>query len=487
MRSLSRTLIIGTTAGTAAILVAAGIALFFLVRHGLISQFDQSLVDEARLLASTVEDDMGTLDLEFADLDMREFRGQSPLAYLQLRSVDGAVIYESSASGELHTPMEPAVSRSPQYQFARLPDGSRGRAVSFEFTPREEGATQDARGTGLAENGHAEPTSLLLIRSTKVIDQILVRLRLLLVAVGMISVTLASVLLWWLVRHSLRPLENLACEIAEVNADDLGRQVDGESCPQEFQPVVAKLNDLLRRLEIAFRRERTLNANVAHELRTPLTGLRLKMDVARSKDREPHEYRVAIDQCREITVEMQSMVEKLLSLAKFEAGQAETRPEHVELNDLLNDTWSHLELIAARRRLQVQWELGPHISLMNDPSMLAVVARNVLENAAIHSDEEGTVRITTTAANGVAEIAVTNTGSKLSQAEADTAFDQFWRHDKARSGTNAQCGLGLSLVKKAVSILQGTVSARSEPGGEFEIRVSVPQCCQSPSSSGFSR
>jgi signal transduction histidine kinase len=325
---------------------------------------------------------------------------------------------------------------------------------------------------GLADEDRTAPISLLLVRSTSVIDQTLADLRLLLTAIGVGSVTLASALLWWLIRRSLHPLNNLAREIAELSADDLGRQIEGKSCRQEIQPVVAKLNDLLGRLEAAFRREHTLNA--AHELRTPLTGLRLKMDVAASMDREPHEYRTAIDECREITAQMQRMVEDLLSLAKLEAGQTEIHLEEMSVNELLQQIWSQLEPVAAWRQLHVQWELARRASLVSDSSLLAVVTRNLLENAVLHRDEKGTVRISTATEDGVAEIVVANSGSALTQAEADRAFEHFWRHDAARSEANTHCGLGLSLVQKSVAILKGTVSAKSQRGEEFEVRVSLP-------------
>jgi len=122
----------------------------------------------------------------------------------------------------------------------------------------------------------------------------------------------------------------------------------------------------------------------------------------------------------------------------------------------------------------VQWELAPSVSIVSDSSLLAVVLRNVLENAVLHSDEKGTLRITTATSNGEAEIVVANSGSKLTQAEADRAFDQFWRYDDARNEVNRHCGLGLSLVKKTVAILQGAVSAQSAQDGEFEVRVTIP-------------
>ena len=88
MRSLSRTLVLGTTLAAAVILVSAGASLYVLVRASLLKQFDRSMLDKAQLLASTIEQERGELVLEFDELDMREFEGQAlgregqPLAWV---------------------------------------------------------------------------------------------------------------------------------------------------------------------------------------------------------------------------------------------------------------------------------------------------------------------------------------------------------------------------------------------------------------------
>ena len=59
-------------------------------------------------------------------------------------------------------------------------------------------------------------------------------------------------------------------------------------------------------------------------------------------------------------------------------------------------------------------------------------------------------------------------------------FERFWRNDAARTAAGVHCGLGLSLVTRAVSALGGSVEARSTEGGRFEIAVSVPSLRSDP-------
>ena len=57
---------------------------------------------------------------------------------------------------------------------------------------------------------------------------------------------------------------------------------------------------------------------------------------------------------------------------------------------------------------------------------------------------------------------------------AAMVFERFWRGDAARSATGDRCGLGLSLVRKAVSVLGGSVDVSSRAGGQFGMAVSIP-------------
>jgi two-component system sensor histidine kinase QseC len=272
----------------------------------------------------------------------------------------------------------------------------------------------------------------------------------------------------------MSPLEKLARQIGRFSEDDLAARIDLDAPPLEIQPVVDRLNDLLRRLEDAFRRERAFSANVAHELRNPLAGLRLKMDVATSRTRQPPEYERAIDDCRRITAQMQTMVENLLALARIEAGQVQVRRESLLLDRLVRELWEPLEAEAAGRLLNVLWSREEEVPIVSDPSLLRVVLRNVLENAVAYADQGGTVRIEARSVDHQARLSVSNSGSRLSQDQAESVFQQFWRGDEARSQAGAHCGLGLSLVRKIAGVLGGTAVARCNKDGDFELVLSIP-------------
>ena len=102
----------------------------------------------------------------------------------------------------------------------------------------------------------------------------------------------------------------------------------------------------------------------------------------------------------------------------------------------------------------------------------AEAVRNMLENAAQHANDGGTVAIETKTDDSMASLLVRNTGSRVSQDDAERVCERFWRGDASRNLTGVHSGLGLALVRRVAVLLGGDVSVRSSVGGDFEIEVS---------------
>lgn len=336
------------------------------------------------------------------------------------------------------------------------------------------GLPNDASHTEERPTPASRPITLVLARDTQSIDETLVRLGRLLLSVGAVAIpTLASVL-WLVVRRNLGSLDLLARQIGQLRESDLSTRIKLAGCPRELKPVIDRLNRLLQQLDAAFQHEREFSAGLAHELRTPLAGLRLKTDVALSKSRQSHEYQQAIADCREIAAQMETMTENLLSLARLEAGRVKTMPERVVPNEIITESWKVLSELAEKRRLRVEWKLGLDSPVITDPTHLAMVIRNLLDNAVRYADEGGLVRIETAEVNGDAVFRIANSGSTLPQNRVEKVFERFWRGDSARSDAAIHCGIGLSLTRKAVTILGGLIQVQSTAGGDFEVTVSIP-------------
>ncbi|MGB2823328.1 MAG: sensor histidine kinase N-terminal domain-containing protein, partial [Phycisphaerae bacterium] len=138
MRSLRARLVIGTTVGMAAVLLAAGVVVYLLARASLVDQLDSSLIDKARLLASAVEHEGPRVEPEFDELDLSAYRSPDGPGYLQLRHENGPVVFRSpSLEGRDLDPV-PTADATPSCRWLKLGDGRTGRAVTLAFRPRRD-------------------------------------------------------------------------------------------------------------------------------------------------------------------------------------------------------------------------------------------------------------------------------------------------------------------------------------------------------------
>lgn len=468
-RSLQSRLLLGTAIAASIVLCTAAGVLYFLMRSSLYREFDASLAAEVRAMTVLLEQDGNVIKFEIENLNMPEYSGSGRPAYLQAWRADGHILARSPSLAGRDLAKISGSLNEPVYHAVTLPDGRRGRQVGISCLPRIE----DNEGENRPKQATSPPVTLVLARETATIDRTLATLRLLLTGVWAVALVAMLAVLAIVVRRGLHPAEVLAARISELGEADLSARIELADVPAELKPVIDRLNQLLARLEEAFHRERAFSADVSHELRTPLAGLRSILEVSLSQPRDGEKYRQSIAESLDITEHIQSMVQNLLWLARAEAGRVQVTRESVDLGELLNECWQSMEDRVRERSLQVEQHIQSPCPVQADRDKLQQVIHNILENAVTYTNTGGRIRIEAGEQTGRISLKVTNSGSRVSPQDAPRVFDRFWRGDAARTDTGHHCGLGLSLCRKIVTLLGGTITAETTDG-EFTITTVFP-------------
>jgi two-component system heavy metal sensor histidine kinase CusS len=471
MRSLRKSLTRTTMLSVIAVLIGAGLLLSMLVEASLFNRFDGALAEEARLLASMVECNGDRIDLEFAETETSDRLFPDHISYMQLWRDNGEVLFRSASLRNTNLDRRSGPVDSPLIWDISLLDGRPGRAIGIDFIPKGEG--DDDREAEPAKKPLVPQTkiTLVLARDTVELAETLSSLRLVLIAMGLITIAVSAGALQWAINRGLKPFSELSVQINNLDEHALSQQIDVHGAPKELLPVITRLNNLLRRLDSAFERERQFSADVAHELRTPLAGLRTTIEVALSTSRESTEYMESLGDCLQVVIQMQRLVENLLSLARFESGQLEINLEANTLKELALANWMPFRQTAAAKRLEVTWDLQDGEPLLVDPALVGLVMRNIFENSVVHSDEGGNIRIEVKNSDQKASFRVVNSATGISADMAEKVLGRFWRKDQARSTSGAHHGLGLALVDRIISLLGGEVSVDTSSKGLFVISV----------------
>jgi two-component system OmpR family sensor kinase len=283
----------------------------------------------------------------------------------------------------------------------------------------------------------AQPLSVRQQRAAELALRTLKPFALLLPVLGLV--------IWIAVGHALVPLERLTQQLKarRVNALD---PLPAAGLPDEVQPLVQALNDLLARLRAALERERAFMADAAHELRTPLTALHLQTDML-SRASDASEREAAMSTLSSGVQRAIRLVEQMLSLARQEP-RADSQRVPVRLDDLAREIVAELVPLADAGHIDLGIAAAQPAAVAGDPDALRTLLRNLVDNAVRYSPPGGRVDVTVeapvTGASSGARLTVTDTGPGIAPSERARAFDRFYRPP----GTVPPgSGLGLAIVK----------------------------------------
>jgi len=284
-------------------------------------------------------------------------------------------------------------------------------------------------------------------------------LRLALIGIGVILVGLA--LAWLLAGTVSRRVERLAAAAGRVGAGDLSEHVPEEG-PRELRSLAASFNRMTRALAANLAAQRDFVANASHQLRTPLTGLRLRLESIES------EGGFAGEQAARAEVELDrlnALVDDLLALER--AGSAETTGKDVDLSDVARDAVERWAAPAAEAGRSLRLDGDRSAPIVGDPTDLAHVVDNLIENALRYSPPGSSVTVATAAENGRAALVVSDDGPGVPEADRSRIFERFYRGANGRQA-HPGTGLGLAIVAEMVARWGGGVELLDGPGARFK-------------------
>ncbi len=277
---------------------------------------------------------------------------------------------------------------------------------------------------------------------------------------------LAYLLVRWIGREALAPLDRFRSEIAD-RGDTRLDPIDAAGQPAELQAIASALNGFMIRLALALDSERAFATSAAHELRTPVAVALAQVQRLRAEARDDETGRLLA--VEEALKRMSRLVARLLQLARADAG--------IGLSEAPQDVGKVLELVlddsrrdpARAGRLKVVTCKAPVPSRI-DPDAFAMAVGNLIDNAFQHSPPGTPVEIALTA-DGL--LRITNDGPVIPEPDLSRLTGRFQRGSPAGAGF----GLGLHIADTIARQSHGELSLHSPPGGRaagLEVRFKVP-------------
>jgi two-component system, OmpR family, heavy metal sensor histidine kinase CusS len=321
-------------------------------------------------------------------------------------------------------------------------------------------------------NGDRPAVTLVVASDCKRTEQLLQRFGVVLGVLVAASTIAVALLSRAVTRFGLTPLTRLSREAAQLSPSNRRQRLHDDELPEELHELTTSFNGALERLDKAYERLESFNADVAHELRTPVSILIGQTQVALTRDRSVDQLRLTLQSNLEEFERLRVIVNDMLFLSRSDRGERATELTEVSLRAELQRMLEFLEmpLEDAQLRVEVQGDARAWVNT----SLIGRAVSNLFVNAIQHSSAGTTLRATIAPQDGHVEIAVSNPGEPLDPVVREHIFDRFYRLQEARSNSHENHGLGLSIVKAVAEMHGGTVFVRSAGGvNTFGFSVAV--------------
>ena len=289
-------------------------------------------------------------------------------------------------------------------------------------------------------------------------------------AVGLLMMGLLSLLLgWYAAGRVLRPLRGMTAATRRISADSLHERLAVNGPPDELRDLGDTIDGLLARLEGSFAAQRRFVADASHELRTPLATMRAAVDVTLGKPGPlPEQTRLLAGRLHTELDGIDRLLDGLLTLARAQHGLPE--PEAVPLNDIAADA-------IAGRGLRVEQVMDDETvaRALGNRTLLRRLVENLVDNAVVHNEPDGWVRVSLRATGTAVEMVVENGGATvLTPEQAAELTRPFRRAGPDRTGP-AGSGLGLAIVSAITEAHAGRLDLHARPEGGLRAVVTLPR------------
>ena len=273
-------------------------------------------------------------------------------------------------------------------------------------------------------------------------------------------------------RQALAPIRGLTAAASRLGTGDLSHRVP-ESGSDDIGELAKTFNTMASDLELAREQSRQLTADVAHELRTPLTNIQGYLEAI--KDGVVDANDETIETLHSQTVHLANLVEDLRIVAIADAGALALNKSFDSPVPVIEDTVLNFAQRAREQGIDLSVSTAATgLRIEFDETRLRQIVTNLVENALIHTPNDGSVVVEISGSDDELKMSVSDTGAGIPGNDLPHIFDQFYRADPSRNRATGGAGLGLTIVKRLVEAHGGTVTVASSPGEGTTFTITLP-------------
>lgn len=318
----------------------------------------------------------------------------------------------------------------------------------------------------IIKDGSEVVAALIMHTDTSDIAQSIRQMRMDLLLYSIVAVVLAMMAVSYITGKMTKPITDMNQIVRRYSKGEFDLRVEDEDGDDEVSQLGKSFNTMADGLNTLEEARRSFVANVSHELRSPLTSMRGFLEAMQDGTIPIEEQGKYLDIVINENRRMTAMVNDLLDLARIESGQVLLKTEAFDINELMMRTLLTFEARIDAKKLDVELDIGDKKLMVDaDPSQIAQVLRNLIDNAIKFTPDGGSLKLSAKADKKQAIISVQDSGKGIDKESIPHLFERFYKAEKAHTpGESAGTGLGLSIVKRIIDQHDQDITVESQLG-----------------------
>jgi heavy metal sensor kinase len=290
---------------------------------------------------------------------------------------------------------------------------------------------------------------------------------------------------YWISGRALKPVDEISRAAVRIGASQLTARLPSSGVGDELDRLSGVLNEMLARLESAFKRITEFTADASHELRTPVAIIQTTAELMQTLPRTTEEHLSAWSRVRAETEHTTRLISDLLLLARADAGKSELEFNPLDLAEVVKTATDEMRVMAEAKGVTLIVNIESPCVINGDEDALRRALCILLDNAIKFTTTPGEIRVLVE----TGKLTVSDTGVGIASEDLPLIFERFYRVSKDRSHATGGTGLGLSIARWIVEQHGAEIHAQSRlgTGSVFTISWQIsrqPLCPATPHLSG---
>jgi signal transduction histidine kinase len=265
--------------------------------------------------------------------------------------------------------------------------------------------------------------------------------------------------------RSIKPINSIIETSNRITKDNLSDRIVLPQNKDELYVVSLTINQLLDRIENAVEREKQFTSYASHELRTPISIIKGTLEVLIRKPRNQAEYEEKISYCIDEVDRINTIIDQLLILARFENQKKSVDISSIQGNAVLQDVLLRFQTKIASKNISIITDYPENLQIKTDLHLFSIIIHNLVSNALKYSINNGVITFSVVSESDKIHLKIQDSGIGIAPHEIHKIFDSFYRTEASNELPEIKgTGLGLAIVNRLCALLSIEIKVESEVG-----------------------